>query len=189
VAATWPGRRVEFALDRNFIWAENNFAVKHMKTLILFIASIFVLQLQSALAVLPDEETRFVAAVKQAFVKHDAERLIALTCWDRVTDKFKDSGKKLFAKEVVRTVTDITLTNPNPQYPVGEWKEADGVTYGLNLPLTKQLKVVLSVKDKNKTPEPIDVIGPDDYGMIIFNVGEKNGKLYLLEPAPVMPKN
>jgi hypothetical protein len=104
-----------------------------VKTRILFIASVFVLQLQSALAASPDEETRFVAAVKQAFEKHDAERLVALTCWDRVTDKSKDSGKKLFAKEVTRTATDFTLTNPDPQYPVGEWKEADGVTYGLNL--------------------------------------------------------
>jgi hypothetical protein len=133
------------------------------------------------------EEARFVAAVKRAFAKHDAEALSALTCWDRVTDKFKDSGKKNQAEEVKRTVTDITLINPDPQYPVREWKEADGVTYGLNLPLVKQMKVVLSVKDKikDKAPEAIDVIGIDDYGMIIFNVGEKNGKLYLLEPAPI----
>jgi hypothetical protein len=158
-----------------------------MKKCLFTFASVLLLQLQTGVAASPEEEARFVAAVKQAFEKHDAEGLIALTCWDRVTDKSKDFGKRHFAKVVARTATDFTLTNPDPQYPVGEWKEADGVTYGLNLPLVKQLKVVLSVKDKikDKAPEAIDVFGIDDYGMIIFNVGEKDGKLYLLEPAPV----
>ncbi|HZQ48259.1 MAG TPA: hypothetical protein VFC07_14680, partial [Verrucomicrobiae bacterium] len=60
-----------------------------MKILILAIASVLVLQLQLVQAASPEEEARFIAAAKQAFVKHDASALVALTCWDRVPDKLK----------------------------------------------------------------------------------------------------
>jgi hypothetical protein len=141
-----------------------------MKTLILALTSVLVLQLQSVFAASPEEEARFVAAAKQAFAKHDADALAALTCWDRVPDKLKASGKKQYAGDVAQTAGDITLTNPDPDYPDLVWKDTDGVSYRSNLSVIKQLKIIFKT---------------GDFGDGRYPVGEKDGKLYLLEPAPV----
>ena len=77
----------------------------------------------------PEEEARFVAAARQVFEKHDADGLMALTCWDRVPEKFKASGKKQYARDVAQTATDITVTEPGPKYPDLEWKDKDRVSY------------------------------------------------------------
>jgi hypothetical protein len=142
-----------------------------MKTLILVLTSVLVLQLQSVLAASSEEEARFVAAAKQAFEKHDADALAALTCWDRVPDKLKVSGKKQYVRDVAQTATDITLTNPDPDYPDLVWKDTDGVSYRSNLSVVKQLKITFAPGG--------------EFGDARYPVGEKDGKLYLLEPAPV----
>jgi hypothetical protein len=149
--------------------------VKHhhvtlMKTLILALAAMLVLQLQPVLAVSPDEEARFVAAAKQAFEKHDADALMALTFWDRVPDKFKDRGKKQYARDAKQGATDITLTNPDPDYPDLVWKDTDGDSYRSNLPVIKQLKITFKTGELSVGRYP---------------VGEKDGKLFLLKPAPI----
>lgn len=141
-----------------------------MQTLILVITSVLALQLQAVYAASPQEEARFVAAAKQAFAKHDADALAALTCWDRVPDKIKTRGKKQYARDVKQQVRDITLTDPDPKYPDLVWKDADGVSYRSNLPVIKQLKITFS---------------GGKFSNGVYPVGEKNGKLYLLEPAPV----
>jgi hypothetical protein len=143
---------------------------KIMRKLILAFIVVFVFPLLSVRAASPDEEAKFVAAVKQAFEKHDANALMALTCWDRVPDEFKVSGKKQYARDVAQAVSDITLTNPDPNYPDLVWKDTDGVSYRSNLPVVKQLRITFAGgRFKNG----------------VYPVGEKNGKLYLLEPAPV----
>src|SRR5271169_6542661 len=108
-----------------------------MKTLILALTAILVFRLQPVLAASSDEEARFVAAAKMAFEKHDADALMALTCWDRVPDKFKAGGKKQYARDVAQTATGITLTNPDPDEPDLVWKDTDGVSYQSNLSVVK----------------------------------------------------
>jgi hypothetical protein len=142
-----------------------------MKTLLLALTTILVLRLQLVRAASPDEEARFVAAAKQAFQKHDADALMTLTCWDRVPDKFKDSGKQQYARDVAQTATDIKLTNPDPDEPDLVWKDTDGVSYRSNLSVVKQLKIAFG--------------SGTQFGDGTYPVGEKDGKLYLLEPAPV----
>jgi hypothetical protein len=142
-----------------------------MKTLILALTSVLALQLQPALAASPEEEARFVAAAKQAFEKHDAAALMALTCWDRVPDKFKESSKKQYVRDVAQRATNITLTNPDPDLPDLEWKDTDGVSYRSNLSVVKQLKMTFAPDGRFKDGT--------------YPVGEKDGRLYLLEPAPV----
>jgi len=142
-----------------------------MKTLALALTAVLAFQLQSALAASPEEEARFVAAAKQAFEKHDADALMTLTCWDRVPDKFKGSGKKQYDRDVAQTATDISLTNPDPKFPDLVWKDTDGVSYRSNLPVVKQLKITFEHGGKFKDGT--------------YPVGEKDGKLYLLEPAPI----
>jgi hypothetical protein len=113
------------------------------------------------------EQSRFLAAAEQAFEKKDVEALLALVCWDRVPDKFKESRKKQFTRDVSDATDDIALTDPDPNYPDHEWKDKDGVSYRANLPIVKQLKIKTRI------------------GNAIYPVGEKDGKLYLLAPAPV----
>lgn len=167
-----------------------------MKTLILAITSVLVSQLQTVRAASPEEEARFIAAAKQAFEKHDADALVALTCWDRVPEKLKKNGKQQYAGDVgyVKTIagppiTDIKLLNPDkpdvhwnvdddPRFAEIDpaWKET-GVAYYSNLPIVKQLKITFApTKADAKTSLTIDVIYP---------VGEKDGKLYFIEPAPL----
>jgi len=140
-----------------------------MKTLILALTSVLLFQLQAADAASPEEEARFVAVAKQAFASHDADALAALTCWDRVPDKLKASGKKQYVRDVAQSVGDITLTNPDPDYPDVVWKDTDGVSYRSNLPVIKQLKITFK---------------SGEFGDGRYPVGEKDGRLYLLEPAP-----
>lgn len=150
-----------------------------MKTFVLVIISVLALQLQSVQAASP-EEVKFVVTVKQAFEKHDAAVLVTMTCWDRVPDKFKDSGKKQYARDVAQKATDIALTDPDPQYPDIEWKDKDGVSYRSNLPVIKQLKVTFSAGTSLDTKA-----GNMKVRDAVYPVGEKDGKLYLLKPAPI----
>lgn len=61
----------------------NEKGTRFIKTLVLFITSVLLLSSQSVFAASVEEEVRFVATVKQAFAKHDANALAALTCWIR----------------------------------------------------------------------------------------------------------
>jgi len=151
-----------------------------MKTLIFVLSTILVFRLQPVLAASPDEQARFIAATKQAFDKHDADALVTLTCWDRVPDKFKESGKKQYARDVAQTAADVALTDPDPKYPDLEWKDKDGVLYHSNLPVVRQLKITFSSGTKIDTK-----VGNVKVRDAVYPVGEKDGKLYLLEPAPV----
>ncbi|MBI3876933.1 MAG: hypothetical protein HY300_13435, partial [Verrucomicrobia bacterium] len=83
-----------------------------MKTLAFAFAILLSLPFQSIQAASQEDEARFLAAARTAFEKHDADALVALTCWDRVPDKLKDTGKKQYVRDVALTITDITITNP-----------------------------------------------------------------------------
>jgi hypothetical protein len=141
-----------------------------MRIFILTLA-IITLPFRSAWAASEPEEARFLAAAKSAFEKHDADALAALTCWDRVPDKLKNSSKKHYVRDAALTTTDIALTAPDPQSPDLGWKDKDGVAYRSNLPVIKHLKITFAPG------------GP--FKDATYPVGEKEGRLYLLEPAPV----
>jgi hypothetical protein len=151
-----------------------------MRMLTLAIATVLAFHLHSALAALPEEEARFVAAARQAFEGHNADGLMALTCWDRVPDKFRDSGKKHYVRDVAQTATDIALTPPDPKYPDLEWKDKDSVSYRSNLTVIKQLKITFVSGTKLDT-----AVGNVKVRDAVYPVGEKDGQLYLLQPAPV----
>jgi len=139
--------------------------------MIVILTSVLVLQLQSSLAASSEEEARFVAAVKQAFEKGDVDSLMSLTCWDRVPDKFKVRAKMHYARDIARTVTDVTLMNPDPKIRDIVWKDTNGVYYCSNLPVIKHLKITYAPGGQLKEGT--------------YPVGEKDGKLYLLQQAPV----
>jgi hypothetical protein len=142
-----------------------------MNTVHLVIALLVALPIHLAWAASPDEESRFVAAAKAAFDKRDANALIALTCWDRVPDKYKASGRKQYVRDVGMNATEVVLTERDPKYPDLEWTDEAGVAHRSNLPVTKQLKITFARGGR--------------FSDARYPVGEKDGKLYLLEPAPV----
>jgi hypothetical protein len=147
-----------------------------MKNLILVIALLWGSNLNSVLAASTNEEARLVAEARAAFKKHDVNRLMALYCWDGVQDATKAATREANLEAVKRTVIDVTLTDPDPKWTVREWKRGD-VTYVANLPLTKNLNVKF---------KPLKGSAPDvEYQLYPYNVGEKDGKLYLLSAAPV----
>jgi hypothetical protein len=141
-----------------------------MKIFILALAAIFSLSVQSVRAASPEEEARFFNAATNAFAKHDADALVAMSCWDRVPDKLKASGRQQYVRDVALSATNITLINPDPNFPDLEWKDGAGIAYRSNLPVIKQLKIIFSSGEFSDGTYP---------------VGEKAGKLYLLEPAPI----
>ena len=171
------------------LWIVRHHHITLMKTLILALTSVLVFQLQTVRAASPEEEARFIAAAKQAFAKHDADAFIVLTCWDGVPDKLKKNNKQQYASAVsveAPPVTDIKLLNPDKtsQWNVDDdprfveidptWKEA-GVVYHSNLPIVKQLKVTFA-------PTKADANTSLTIG-VTYQIGEKDGKLYFIEPA------
>jgi hypothetical protein len=147
---------------------------------ILSLALLLLIQTHLALAASPEEEARFVAAAKQAFEKHEAEALVALTCWDRVSDELKDRGKKRYAKEVALTASGVVLSAPDPSSPDLEWKDEAGVAHRSNLPVVKHLKITFAPGSTIELKR-----GPVKVKDVTYPVGEKEGKLFLLQPAPV----
>ena len=133
-----------------------------MKTLTLALTTILVFQLHSALAASPEEEAKFVAAAKQAFEKHNADDLVSMTCWDRVSDRIKKEGTQQYKRAVATTNVVVTLENPgsrvvrlndgwtknmDPRFAGfgRDWEEFS-VTNRLNLTAIKELKMVYGPK-------------------------------------------
>ena len=144
-----------------------------MKTLVRAVAILISFALPPVFGAAAEEEASFLIAVKQAFAKHDTNALFTLTCWDRVPDRFIESAKNASMKQITREVSDITLVNPDSTEHRVALKGADGFAYLPNLPVTKKLKIVFIL---------------DGHLQSQFRpVGEKNGKLYLLQNAPVEP--
>jgi hypothetical protein len=128
-----------------------------------------------AAAAPPEEETRFLAAAEKAFDARDASGLDALTYWDRVPEKQKQNLQHAYAALVVEkdAIFDFKLVDPDRNF-VDRDRTEDGVTYRMNLPVTRQLNM--------KATDPRD---KKTLFVLTFAVGEKDGKLFLLGSAPV----
>ncbi len=107
-------------------------------------------------------------AIRDAYSKKDKEAIIASTCWDRVTEQHK----KLAPKAI-----DYAMSNPikSVQYRALDPSEVytytkDGITYGPNLPIVKQIEIEYAVAPGKLTSE-------------LF-LGEKEGKLMIVNLAP-----
>ncbi len=121
-----------------------------------------------ATAATPEEETRFLTAVRDAYTKKDKDAIIALTCWDRVTDQHKKLAPKVIDYAVSRPIKSV-------QYRALDTSEAhtytkDGITYGPNLPITKEIEIEYAVDSGSQKSE-------------LF-IGEKEGKLMIVNLAP-----
>ena len=124
----------------------------------------------SSWAASAEEESRLEQAVTAAFEKQDPALLEKLTCWDRVPEARRKAVMKLYARDLKFGAREVKLTKPDPKTPDVAWTK-DGVTYRSNLPVVKNVKITFKegARFKNGT----------------YFVGEKDGKLFLLAPAPV----
>lgn len=121
-------------------------------------------------AVLLDEESRFEQAVKSAFENQNVAQLEQLTCWDRVPEARRKATMKTYARDVEFGAKEVKLTPADPMTPEIAWK-LDGISYRSNLKVTKNIKIEFGEGAKYKDGT--------------YFVGEKDGKLFLLAPAPV----
>jgi hypothetical protein len=142
-----------------------------MRILICAVAVLVSFPLQCVLGVSPEEETNFLTAVRQAYDQQDTNALFTLICWDRVPDKFVQRAKSVSLREITRKVSDMTLVNFPQDRHVVPLKDTNGVAYLPNLPVIKELKIIFVVDGHTQSGS--------------HPVGEKDGKLYLLENAPV----
>jgi hypothetical protein len=126
-------------------------------------------------ATLPAADAQFLAAVRQAFDARDATGLDAITCWDRVPAEMRKRLHDTYASLVAEkgAVFDFKLADLDPESADRDRTE-NGVTYRMNLPLTRQLEM----KGMRPTDKQILFV-------LTFGVGEKDGKLFLTASAPV----
>lgn len=118
-----------------------------------------------------DDEARFVDAVRNAFHDRKASDLSRLTCWDRVPEEDKKKDEQAYAALIAEKDVSFNFELVDRDRKVVERKE-DGVLHRTNLPITRQLDVI--IRDKQK--KTLGVIG--------FPVGRKNGKLMFAGFAP-----
>lgn len=132
--------------------------------------SVILTAVCSCWAASPQEEARFEQAVRSAFEKQDVGLLEKLTCWDRVPEARRKATTKLYARDLNFGARAVKLIEPDPRNPDIAWTK-DGVTYKSNLAVIKHVKITFNEGARFKDGT--------------YFVGEKEGKLFLLAPAPV----
>lgn len=142
----------------------------------IIITIICLLLSNSAFAASANEEARVIANVKKAFETKQAQPILDLYYWKGVSKKDRAKVSKSITLMVNSKgqITSIQFIGPKPN-GLTEIVRA-GVTYRINLPITKRLEIKFKPKGdanfKNTSTSR-------------FNVGEKNGKLYFVQLAPV----
>jgi hypothetical protein len=118
------------------------------------------------------EEARVIANVKKAFATRQTQPILDLYYWEGVSQKDKGQVSKNISSEVnsEKTIKSIQFIGPKPNALTEIVRS--GVTYRINLPITKRLEIKFEKKDGVTSTTR-------------FNVGEKNGKLYFVQLAPV----
>ena len=119
----------------------------------------------------PKGEAGFLQAVTSAFDRKDISQLNKLTCWDRVPEARRKAVLDKYARDLEFGAKEIQLIQPDPSAPDIEWRK-DGITYRSNLKVVTHIKIEFKEGAKYKDGT--------------YFVGEKNGRLFLLAPAPVI---
>jgi hypothetical protein len=136
-----------------------------------FFASVICISLQTTRAATKQEEARFLGAAEAAFAKHDADAFSALACWERVAVNGKADAKQEYTRYVAENVMEMVLANPDQKEASLAEQKSKTVAYCLNLPVLKELKIKFRPGHR--------------FNNATFPVGEKDGKLWLLQPAIV----
>jgi hypothetical protein len=119
-------------------------------------------------AATPEEESRFLNAVRDAYTKKDKDAIIALTCWDRVTEQHRKLAPKVIDHAVSRPIKSVQYRAVDAS--AAQVYTKDGVTYGPNLPITKQIEIEYVVESGSQKSQ-------------LF-IGEKEAKLMIVNLTP-----
>lgn len=119
-------------------------------------------------AATPEEEARFLAALREACLKQDKEALVALSNWDRVPPEIKRQAIEGMAHVINDPIKSIEYEALDESRVLT--RTINGITYTPNLPVTKQIAIVYDLKVGSST------------GTLL--AGEKDGKLMIVNLAP-----
>lgn len=120
----------------------------------------------------PEEEAKFLNAVRTAITTKDKDALNSLSCLDGVTEEFKAMNLKSIEYLFAQPINFIEYCPAEPD----DSKEPtrNGVVYALNLKIIKRLKI-----EFQDDPERVD-----QKTRIYKLVGEKDGRLMFASYAP-----
>ena len=122
-------------------------------------------------AATPGDEARFLTAVRDAYIKKDKDAVIALTCWDNVTEKHRSRAPIALEKYAFsRLLKSAEYVFLDPAEDMNLTK--DGVTYSPNLVIIKKIQLVYE-----------DFPDGGQMKSSLF-IGEKSGKLMIVNLAP-----
>ena len=123
-------------------------------------------------AATPEEEAKFVDAVKKAFDEKKPGDLSKLTCWDGVSEETRKKGEETYKGLIEEKEVTFTFTLVEADL---KKRKVDGGTSLPNLKIIKQLDMrMIDQRDNKRTT----------LGIIGFAVGEKEGKLLFVREAP-----
>jgi hypothetical protein len=125
----------------------------------------------AATAATPEEETKFVDAVKKAFEEKKPGEVSKLTCWDGISEQAKKKDEEVY--KLLMEEKDVTFGFKLVEADLKERKDHH-VPPRPNLKIVKQLD--LTMKDTRDHQRILGIIG--------FAVGEKDGKLLLVRELP-----
>lgn len=176
-----PGRRAVYMSSvigpvlLSFYVGQNSHMPQNMKKFRLTTALFLLAGLASAAP--QQEELRFLNAVRSAYSSKDKDAIVALQCWDGVNKN---------RRELFRKVLDFTVpTNEvlSVQYRSNYFSGVvpttkNGVVYVPNLTPIKHIQI------EYKTDSPKPGVAPTMYQFVEYYVGEKNGKLLMVQLIP-----
>ncbi len=119
-------------------------------------------------------QSELIGGYRQAHDRRDLQAMLKLFCWDGVTPELRqiteDGVKEMFDEKIL----SIKITDEHPKGRTNQYIR-NGVTYGLNLPVVKELVLQTPSSSPNDTPM-------SSY----YPVGIKDGHyvIALMAPAP-----
>jgi hypothetical protein len=126
-----------------------------------------------ALAASPQEESRFLKAIREAFTKEDGRAVVALTCFDNVEVAVAQSERALYSTNFPFLHLEIsTVGYETPDPAPSATGVLDGKPFKWNLTVVKNIRIVYKTGGGKATQT--------------LPVGEKDGKLFF--PRPMTPK-
>jgi hypothetical protein len=130
----------------------------------------FVLLAGLALAAPPQEESRFLEAVRSAYSARDKDAIVALQCWDGVDA----SARQMFPRMLDFSVptNEVVSVRYTTNYYIGFFTQTNGgVVYVPNLTPIKHIQIDFKAD-------------PPMHRFMGLSVGEKDGKLMITQMIP-----
>lgn len=119
-------------------------------------------------AATPEEEARFLDALRSALTTKNQAELVALSCWDDVPADIKQMAIDGMVGVIADPIKSIQYQALGDA-PITS-RTLNGVVYISNLPITKQVKIEYDLKVGGSSAT--------------ISVGEKDGKLMIVNLVP-----